>query len=334
MNNSAMTIKQTHALNDSEIERIWIATAARVGFVVERSHDAYASTDGNGIILIGADETLDADDSAAQLIFHELCHALVQGPDSLRLPDWGLDNTSERDLVAEHACLRLQAQLADGQALRALMTPTTISRAYYVDLPAFPLEGLDEACVLAARAARWARTSPWKEALDEALRATAEVVRPRGRWAMQDDQHPLGFSPGPANHNCGGCAWRYDSSSGARCRQSMGADGNGQRVEASYPACARFEAALDCRACAACCREGFDSVTVGMREAVVWRQPAMVVRSGPRFALLRANERCAALEQTAPAQYGCSIYPDRPQACREVMPGDRRCLVARRRVGL
>ena len=75
-------------------------------------------------------------------------------------------------------------------------------------------------------------------------------------------------------------------------------------------------------------------MTVGMREAVVWRQPAMVVRRGPRFNLLRAGERCAALEQGGPGQYRCTIYEDRPQACREVMPGDRRCLSARRRVGL
>jgi hypothetical protein len=334
MNKSAMTTTETHALNDSEIERIWIATAARVGFRVERSNEAYASTDGNGVIVIGADETLDADDSVAQLIFHELCHALVQGAENLRVPDWGLDNTSERDLVAEHACLRLQAHLADAEALRELMTPTTISRAYYVALPAFPLQGGDEAAERAARAARWAGTSPWKETLDESLRATAALVRARRRWAMQDDQHPLGFSPGPANQNCGACAWRYQSGTGARCRQSIGGDGNGQRVDDSYPACAHFQAALDCRACGACCREGFDTVTVGMREAVVWRQPALVVRSGPRFQLLRANQRCAALEETAPAAYRCTIYQDRPQACREVMPGDRRCLVARRRVGL
>jgi hypothetical protein len=329
-----MTMKGRHVLNEGQIEQIWINAAARVGLRVRRTHEAYASTDGNGVIEIGADETLDADDSVAQLVFHELCHALVQGEENLRVPDWGLDNTSLRDLVAEHACLRLQAHFADAQALRALMTPTTVSRAYYIALPPFPLDGNDEACQRATRAARWARSAPWSPAIEEALVATAALVRPGRRWAMADDQHPLGFALGATDETCGCCAWRYDSAAGARCRQSAEADGNGQRVDASFPACTRFEATLDCRACGACCREGFDSVTVGVREAVVWRQPAMVVRGGPRFTLLRAGSRCAALEEGAPSAYRCIIYEDRPQACRDVMPGDRRCLIARRRVGL
>jgi hypothetical protein len=328
-----MTIREKHALNDSEFERIWIEAAARIGLRVERSGDAYASTDGNGVISIGSDETLDDDDSVAQLVFHELCHALVQGEGNLRVADWGLDNTSDRDLVAEQACLRLQAHLADREALRSLMRPTTVSRAYYIALPAFPLDGGDEACSLAARGAAWAKRAPWSPVLEEALAATAARVRASGRWAMHDGEHPLGFPLGPDGARCGDCAWRQESG-GARCRQSAGPDGNGQRVDFTFAACARFEPTLDCRTCGACCREGFDSVTVGVREAVVWRQPQMVVKQGPRFTLLRADGRCAALEQTGPASYRCNIYEDRAQACREVMPGDRRCLTARRRVGL
>jgi len=328
-----MTPTQTHPLFEGPIEQIWIDAAARVGFAVQRTQDAYATTDGSGIIAIGASETLDRDDSLAQLVFHELCHALVQGPENLGAPDWGLDNTSERDLVNEHACLRLQAHLADAQALRPLMTPTTISRAYYLALPAHPLEGSDETCVRAARGARWAATAPWQSALDQALAETAALVRARGRWAMADGEHPLGLPPGPAHQRCGECAWRYQSAQGSRCRQSAGADGNGHRIDDSFPACARFEHALDCQACGACCREGFDQVTVRVREAVVWRRPEMVVRRGHHFSLLRAGARCAALEQEGP-RYRCTIYQDRPQACHEVIPGDGRCLTARRRVGL
>jgi hypothetical protein len=328
-----MTTAYRHPFVDTRIERIWIDAAARVGLSVRRTQDAYATTDGSGIIEIGADETLDADDSVAQLVFHELCHALVQGPEKLRVPDWGLDNTSDRDLVDEHACLRLQAHLADAQALRALMTPTTISRAYYVALPAFPLDGADAAAVRAARGARWAADAPWRAALDEALAATAALVRPQGRWAMEEGAHPLGLPPGPVDRSCGACAWRYQGGGGARCRQSAGADGNGQRIDDGYPACARFEPALDCQECGACCREGFDQVTVRMREPVVWRRPELVVRRGHHFSLLRAGARCVALEQEGP-RYRCAIYEDRPQACHEVKPGDLRCLTARRRVGL
>src|SRR5262245_31654704 len=105
-------------LDDGRIDRLWIDAAARAGFRVERTREAYASTDGRGAILIGARETLDDDDSLAQLVLHELCHALVEGEPGLRAPDWGLDNTGDRDLPREHACLRLQAHLADAHALR------------------------------------------------------------------------------------------------------------------------------------------------------------------------------------------------------------------------
>src|SRR5712671_4201380 len=92
------------------IERIWIAAAQEIGLRVDRTGDAYAASDGAGRLLIATDEHLDVDDAVAQLIFHELCHALCEGPERAALPDWGLDNTgTEPDhLAREHACLRLQ----------------------------------------------------------------------------------------------------------------------------------------------------------------------------------------------------------------------------------
>ncbi|MEP7112338.1 MAG: YkgJ family cysteine cluster protein, partial [Ilumatobacteraceae bacterium] len=47
-----------------------------------------------GTLLIGTDETLDADDSLAQMIFHEICHAIVAGPENFGSTDWGLDNNN------------------------------------------------------------------------------------------------------------------------------------------------------------------------------------------------------------------------------------------------
>src|ERR1041384_6406058 len=84
---------------------------------------AAASSDGRGGIAIGATETLDGDDALAQLVFHELCHAITEGEASLRVPDWGLDNVPEHT-VREHACLRVQACLADRFGLRAVKAPT------------------------------------------------------------------------------------------------------------------------------------------------------------------------------------------------------------------
>jgi hypothetical protein len=329
------TLRERHPLDDRTIDEVWTGTAERLGFTVERTTDAYASTDGQGRIFIGAPETLDPDDSLAQLVFHELCHAGIQGEANLRVPDWGLDNTDDRHLPAEHACLRLQAHLADRHALRALMIPTTISAAYYRELSAFPLDGSDEAARLAQAAARALERPPlfWRPELDRALAGTAELVRGAGRWAASG--HPLGFSAGDGQR-CGSCAWRYGEPGQGRCRRSASFDGNGQRVDDDYPSCAGWEAPLDCQECAACCREGFDSVAVGVRESVVWKHPELVLRSGPRFSLARSGGRCAALRtRDAPAApFACSIYDDRPHTCREVRPGDRRCLLARRRVGL
>src|SRR3954469_20903259 len=144
-------------LGHAAIEELWIAAASRCGFQVIRSSAAYASTDGRGTIQIGERQTLDDDDSVAQLVLHELCHALVQGEARWTSPDWGLDNTTNHDDVREEACLRLQAHFAAKQGLRIEMTPTTEWKGYYRALPEAPLEGEGEACALARAGVALAR---------------------------------------------------------------------------------------------------------------------------------------------------------------------------------
>jgi Fe-S-cluster containining protein len=104
------------------------------------------------------------------------------------------------------------------------------------------------------------------------------------------------------------------------------------------PACARWEAAQDlsCRTCGACCREAYHSVEVAPTEAVNRRHPALVERRETYRRLRRQGERCAALAGTGTpaAPFECTIYPDRPRACREFERGGTHCLEARRRVGL
>jgi hypothetical protein len=337
-----------------EIERIWIEAAARIGFDVQRTAGAYASSDGAGRILIGHDDLLDADDAVAQLVFHELCHALVEAPAGLTLPDWGLDNSDGRDVVREHACLRLQVHLTAPHALRALMAPTTEYRAYHDRLPDDALADDGDPAVPVARvAAARAGQAPWREALERALVVTAALVRANASAGVPP--HPLGFPIGPAGETCGSCAWRYLGGRGKpvlRCRQAAGTDGAGARTSADFPACERWEPPVDCHDCGACCREAYHSVTVSVRDPVVWKQPALIVRQGHRFEIMRDGDRCAALEVRgsdagvvnagdghragAPAakRYACSIYADRPQACRDFEAGGRHCLDARRRVGL
>jgi hypothetical protein len=322
------------ALDAPEIDRLWLEAASACGFRIERGEGAYASTDGQGTILIGTPQTLDPDDSLCQLVLHELCHALVQGEASWTQVDWGLCNTDDRDEVAEAACNRLQAHLADRHGLRQLLCPTTPWRTYYQALPADPLQAVDpgdeDACRLARAGATLAERSGFLRRISDALAVTAALV------ASARATHPLGFALGPTGESCGTCAWRYLGGRGGpveRCRQSAPDMGDGKRVRSDMPACDRWEPPVDCCRCGACCREAYHTVSVSMRDPVVWKQPALVVRNGHRFSLLRAGDRCAALEVNA-GSYHCQIYEDRPRTCRDFERGGRHCLVARRRVGL
>ncbi|MCA9182755.1 MAG: hypothetical protein KDA51_14940, partial [Planctomycetales bacterium] len=103
-------------------------------------------------------------------------HLLVEGPEAINLPDWGLENDPSK-VVHEHATLRLQAALADTVGLREFFAATTVFRKYYDQLPPSPLDDTHDPAVALARIA-WqrSRTAPWAEPLDQALRRTAEIA--------------------------------------------------------------------------------------------------------------------------------------------------------------
>jgi hypothetical protein len=317
------------------IAEIWRAAAAEIGFSVARTREAYATTDGRGTISIGDDDTLDVDDAFAQLVFHELCHAITEGAEIIGAPDWGLENVAAH-AVREHACLRFAAHLADRFGLRAVLAPTTEYRAYHDALGPQPLQGQgdaddDPAIAIAQAALARLEASAWRAPIEEALARTAALVEMR---------HPLGFAWGPAAETCGSCAWLYLGGRGApvaRCRQTAPTVGDGARTERERRACVRWEPPVDCQACGACCREAYHSVTVAARDPVVWQEPQLIVRHGHRFEIRREGERCAALAVGAPGsspRYACTIYDNRPKPCREFAANGRHCLDARRRVGL
>src|SRR5512142_1508809 len=104
----AMKASDPSPLATATIDEIWRRAAARVGFNVARTDAAYATSDGQGGIAIGAGETLDADDAFAQLVFHEICHAITEGEEALQKLDWGLENVPAHT-PREHACLRVGA---------------------------------------------------------------------------------------------------------------------------------------------------------------------------------------------------------------------------------
>ncbi len=342
---------------EDPLSRVWLTAAERIGLRVVRSPDAYASTDGRGTMVIGDEASLDADDSLAQMIFHELCHSLVQGEGAFARPDWGMDNVSDVDVWREHACLRLQAHLAARHGLRGLFAPTTDFRAFWDALPADPFADRSDPSVAAAiRGLHRADLPPWSPALGDALAATARIAAAVGRaeppslWstiAPPPAPHPIGLPAHaePSSGSCGTCAWRYEGGPGrkaVRCRQAAGL-----RVDLAWPACERYEAAasLDCQTCGACCREAYGAVEVGARDPIRKKRPDFVVARGEFLEVRRSGDRCAALcggETIAgetpgtltTARYHCTIYDDRPKTCREFTLGSEHCLTARQRVGL
>ncbi|MCA9669041.1 MAG: hypothetical protein KC503_25775 [Myxococcales bacterium] len=164
---------------------IWLATARALGLRVARSDEVYAASDGRGTLTIGAAATLDADDCLAQMIFHELCHSLVEGASAFGEPDWGLDNVSDADRPRELAALRVQAALADRHGLRRVLAPTTEHRPFYEALGDDPIAGDEAARAALARAS----TPPWHPHLEDALRRTRAIVTlaaPAARALDQD----------------------------------------------------------------------------------------------------------------------------------------------------
>ena len=170
-------MRSISATYQDPLELIWIQTARSVGVEVERNPDVFASWDGAGVLHIGTPETLDPDDSLAQMILHELCHLLVEGFEAIHLPDWGLENDPSK-VIHEHAALRVQAALADTVGLRQFFAATTVFRKYYDQLPISPLaaDG-DPAVELALVAWQRTRSAPWAEPLGRALRVTADIGR-------------------------------------------------------------------------------------------------------------------------------------------------------------
>ena len=165
-----------HAYRDPA-DVIWRGAARRLGWRVARSDEVYASWDGVDTLTLSTPEGFDPDDCIAQMIFHEICHALIGGPGATRRRDWGLENIDDRDLVLEHACHRLQAALADRHGLRGFFAVTTDWRPYWDALPPDPLAPGDDPAIGIARAA-WpmATRGPWAATIERALAATAAVA--------------------------------------------------------------------------------------------------------------------------------------------------------------
>ena len=170
------------------MELIWVGAARQLGMRVRRSEAVYASWDGVDTLTLSTPEGFDPDDNVGQMIFHELCHALVEGPARMGLEDYGLDNTTDQHRVNEDAAMRLQAALAGEFGLRGLLAVTTEWRPYYDALPADPLaDGPDPAIPMAQAAYVRAKAGPWAGVLQAALGATAALRAATAGFVEGDD---------------------------------------------------------------------------------------------------------------------------------------------------
>ncbi len=331
----------THSYRDP-LSEVWLAAAMKIGLRVSRTSDAFAHSDGKGGLEIAHADELDKDDCLAQMIFHELCHSLVEGPESFEKPDWGLNNQSNVDDEREHATLRVQALLAGRYGLRALLGPTTDFRSFYDALGPDPLHPPQSASSCAARLAiQRSATNPWWPHLAKALEATAEIARTAAKWSAPSEspslyrlvETPLPMHAGGLHAqqsssasagSCGQCAWRQDS---GHCLQAD------RVLAASEPPCERYEAPFDCQDCGACCRSAYHSVTISEGDVIAERHPSLLVHHESYSEVRREGDQCAALSSHS-GKHLCTIYENRPTCCREFTNAGHNCITARRRVGL
>jgi hypothetical protein len=216
---------------DDPLDLIWLACARELAIEVVRSSEVYASFDGERVLTLSSPEHFDADDSLAQLIFHELCHALVAGERGQLRVDWGMENIDARDLEQEHACHRVQAALADRHGLRGFFAVTTEHRTYWDALPVDPLgPGDDDAIPRAREAFERATAGRWAGPLERALARTAQLAETMralplpadSLWRRTRPLHASGFPLGDdATETCGGCAWAHGNDDNLRCRQQV-----------------------------------------------------------------------------------------------------------------
>lgn len=115
----------------SQFDEQVLALASSFNLVVTRTKESFVSYDGAGVLNVSPPSELDADDSLAQIVLHELAHYWVEGVDSYGFRDWGLSNLDTGHLDREYAALRLQLEILAPHNLQRLLHPTTVHRWFY-----------------------------------------------------------------------------------------------------------------------------------------------------------------------------------------------------------
>ena len=164
------------------LDVVWLTTARRLGLTVRRNPHVHAASDGHGLLEISTPGGFDADDCLAQMIFHEVCHWIANGAETLHERDWGFP-LEDLDDWRELSGLRVQAALAERYGLRELFASTAgLFRQYYDLLPTDPMAPIDDTelearvVALAEEGLANAEGAPWAPHLQRALEATRSIL--------------------------------------------------------------------------------------------------------------------------------------------------------------
>lgn len=93
-------------------------------------------------------------------------------------------------------------------------------------------------------------------------------------------------------------------------------------------------ALFDCQSCGACCAFSAEWPRFTLEDdAALARIPSAYADPDGR-GMRCDGDRCAALTGVVGTRTGCAIYEVRPDVCRDCMPGDAACTMARAHYGL
>jgi Fe-S-cluster containining protein len=89
-----------------------------------------------------------------------------------------------------------------------------------------------------------------------------------------------------------------------------------------------------CRGCGACCAYSAEWPRFSLESEADLAQIPRAYVDDARGRMRCAGDRCAALVGDVGAATACVVYAARPQVCRDCLPGDDACRMARRRFNL
>lgn len=174
----------------------WLRLVDKSGLRAVRDRSCFVSYDGAGTLLIAPADDLDADDTVAALVLHELCHRAVRGDAGATQPDWGLVYEAPEHIADEHAALRLQRWLAGSVGLADVLHPTTVHRGYYEVLadigtsePTNDQRFADtetNVLRLAERGRAWLTAQAWWPDLRAVLHDSAAVCAANTAWKVRE----------------------------------------------------------------------------------------------------------------------------------------------------